>query len=154
MAMSEDRIDGPEDRTTPDAAGDPAVSNDAPGSDQGASRRRMLMLGAAGASMVVTIRPALAQTATSVLTCQIPVPQPRQSGGWIAQDGSVVAPNSRGAVRPPFQPLKGEDVRRALRSGQNFPGATSEQTQAYTRYMQRLQNGQSGFTCFVSIKGR
>jgi nicotinamide mononucleotide adenylyltransferase len=114
----------------------------------------MLMLGAAGASMVVTIRPALAQTAGSVLTCEIPIPDPRQSGKWIGADGSVVAPFTQGAVRPPWRPLKGQDVKVALRNHTVFPGTTYEQTQAYTKYMQRLQNGNSGFTCFVSLKTR
>ncbi|WP_083672054.1 hypothetical protein [Sphingomonas montana] len=112
------------------------------------------MLGAAGASMVVTIRPALAQTATSVLTCEIPVPQPRQSGGWLLRDGTVVPPYTRGAVRPPYQPLKGQEIRDALMNGRLYPGTTREQTQAYTNYMLRLQNGQSGFTCFVSIRAK
>ncbi len=40
------------------------------------SRRTVLVLGAAAASTVVTVRPALAQTAGSVLNCEIPVPGP------------------------------------------------------------------------------
>lgn len=136
--MSDERIDGLE-------AGAP---------DGAPSRRRMLMLGAAGASMVVTIRPALAQTATSVLTCEIPVPDPKQRGKWIARDGTLVAPYTRNAVAPPGRPLKGEDVRKAVRQNVPLPGTTRDQTNAYIQYMQRLQNGNSGFTCFVSLKTR
>lgn len=127
---------------------------DEPEATAGVPTRRMLMMGAAGASMVVTIRPALAQTAGSVLTCEIPVPEPRQRGQWIAEDGTVVPPYTKDAVRPPSRPLKGEDVRKALRDRRLLPGTSYEQTQAYTRYMQRLQNGNSGFTCFVSLKIR
>ncbi|MBB5730087.1 hypothetical protein [Sphingomonas prati] len=152
--MSEDRTDGAADRAAQDAAGSDAPTDAVQGAGAGASTRRMLMLGAAGASMVVTIRPALAQTATSVLTCQIPVPQPRQSGGWLMADGTVVPPYTRNAVRPPSQPLKGQEIREALLQGRLYPGTTREQTQAYTAYMLRLQNGQSGFTCFVSIRAK
>ena len=151
--MSEDRIDGADEHAPQDAAGSDVQPGDQ-GAGAGASTRRMLMLGAAGASMVVTIRPALAQTATSVLTCQIPVPQPRQSGGWLMADGTVVPPYTRNAVRPPSQPLKGQEIRQALQQGRLYPGTTREQTQAYTAYMLRLQNGQSGFTCFVSIRAK
>jgi len=136
--MTDERIDGPDAQ---EAEGAP-------------SRRRMLMLGAAGASMVVTIRPALAQTATSVLTCAIPVPDPKQRGKWVARDGTLVAPYTRGAFAPPNQPLKGEDVRKAVRQNVPLPGTTRAQTDAYVQYMQRLQNGTSGFTCFVSLKTR
>src|SRR3546814_20968320 len=38
------------------------------------SRRKMLALGAAGVSAALTIRPAFAPTAVSVMTCEIPVP--------------------------------------------------------------------------------
>src|SRR5690606_8267731 len=41
-----------------------------------ASRRAVLALGAVAASTVVTVRPALAQAAGSILACQIPVPGP------------------------------------------------------------------------------
>ena len=145
--MRDDRIDGPGPDANANADADAAAGPD------GASRRR-LMLGAAAASMVVTIRPALAQTATSVLTCQIPIPNPRQRGKWVAQDGTLVAPFTPRAVRPPDRPVKGEDVRKALQNNTPLPGTTREQTSAYVRYMQRLQNGNSGFTCFVSLKTR
>jgi hypothetical protein len=52
--------------------------DDIENSDSSASRRRFLMLGAVSASAVVTIRPALAQTAGSVLNCQIPAPVHRR----------------------------------------------------------------------------
>lgn len=71
------------------------------------SRRIVLALGAAAASTVVTIRPALAQTAGSVLNCEIPVPAPQAAGSYIAQDGSLVAPGTAGAVPPLSRPLTG-----------------------------------------------
>ena len=50
------------------------------------------VLGAAAASTVVTVRPALAQTAGSVLNCEIPVPGPHAGGNYIAPDGSWSRP--------------------------------------------------------------
>ena len=49
-----------------------------------------LMLGATGAAAVVSIRPALAQTAASVAHCEIPVPDPGRAGSYIAADGTLV----------------------------------------------------------------
>ena len=117
-----------------------------------ATRRRMLMLGAASASMVVTIRPALAQTTGSVLTCEIPIPDPKKAGSWIAADGSLVPANTAGAFRPPVRALKGEEVRTVMARGGTFQGASYEQSQAYTNYIRRLQNGMSGFTCYASLQ--
>lgn len=115
------------------------------------SRRRLLQLGAIGAVTVVSVRPALAQTAGSVLNCQIPVPGPHGAGQNIAADGSLVPPGTQGSFRGSFRPFTGEEVKRALR-GQNLPGTTYDQSQAYIRYIQRLQTGQSGFTCFASLQ--
>ena len=53
------------------------TQNDPP---KGTTSRRALMLGAVGASAIVSIRPALAQTAASVVTCAIPVPDPGRAG--------------------------------------------------------------------------
>lgn len=116
-----------------------------------AMRRRALMLGAASATAVVSIRPALAQTSASVMTCEIPVPDPGRAGKFIAADGSLVPPNTPGAFPPPGAPFKGEDVRRALAGG-NLPGASYAQSRAYTNYIRRLQSGTSGFTCFASLQ--
>ena len=44
-----------------------------------------------------------------------------------------------------------EDVKTALAGGQ-LPGTTSEQNQAYVKYIRRLQSGTSGFTCFASLQ--
>ena len=63
----------------------------------GPTSRRALMLGAAAASAVVTVRPALAQTAGSVLNCQIPVPGPHGTGMNIDADGQLVAPDTPGS---------------------------------------------------------
>ncbi len=116
------------------------------------NRRQALMLGAAAASTVVTVRPALAQTAGSILTCEIPVPDPGNAGNYIAPDGTVVAPGTPGAVPPPGRNLAGEEVKQALRNGGSLPGYGYEQSQAYTNYIRRLQAGQSGFTCYASIQ--
>lgn len=113
--------------------------------------RRALMLGAASASAIVSIRPALAQTAGSVLNCEIPVPDPGRAGNHIAADGSVVPAGTQGAFPPAGRPFKGEEVKQAL-NGANLPGTTYEQSRAYTNYIRRLQRGTSGFTCFASLQ--
>ena len=69
------------------------------------TRRRALMMGAVTASAVVSIKPALAQTAGSVLNCEIPVPGNHASGGYIAADGKVVPSDTPGAY-PPTLPVK------------------------------------------------
>jgi hypothetical protein len=113
--------------------------------------RRALMIGAAGASAVVSIRPALAQTTASVLTCEIPVPDRARAISYIAADGSVVAPNTPGAFPPATRPFKGEEVRQAM-SGGTLPGVDYERSRAYTAYIRRLQQGTSGFTCYASLQ--
>ncbi|MGE5722058.1 MAG: hypothetical protein ACM3YM_06310 [Sphingomonadales bacterium] len=119
--------------------------------DAGASRRYVLALGAAAASTVVTIRPALAQTAGSIVNCEIPVPAPQAAGSYIAPDGSVVAPGTPGAFPPASRPLKGEEVKVML-SGGTPPGIDAESSQAYANYIRRLQAGMSGFTCYASLQ--
>lgn len=113
--------------------------------------RRALMLGAAGASAIVSIRPALAQTSASVMNCEIPVPDPGRAGNYIAADGSLVPSGTPGAFPPPGVSYKAEDVKRALNGG-TLPGADSERSRAYTNYIRRLQSGTSGFTCFASLQ--
>lgn len=119
--------------------------------DASPTRRRLLQLGAVSASAVITIRPALAQTAASVLNCEIPVPDPSRAGYWIAQDGSLVDPNTPGSFAPPARPLTGEEVKAALQ-GSPYPGVDYETSQAYTNYIRRLQHGTSGFTCYASLQ--
>lgn len=119
--------------------------------DGSPTRRRMLMLGAASASMVVTIRPALAQTAGSVLNCEIPVPDPASGGSWIAPDGKLVPADTPGAFAPAGRPLTGEEVKSAL-AGSRLPGVDRDTSQAYTNYIRRLQSGMSGFTCYASLQ--
>lgn len=114
------------------------------------SRRRMLALGAVGVSAALTIRPAFAQTAVSVMNCQIPVPGPTGAGKYIDAAGKLVPPGTKGAFPGAARPFTGEEVKRAFR-GQTLPGATYNQSQAYLQYIRRLQAGQSGFTCFASI---
>ncbi|MGQ0590188.1 MAG: hypothetical protein ACT4N8_11775 [Sphingosinicella sp.] len=115
------------------------------------SRRTVLFMGAAAASTVVTIRPALAQTAGSVLNCEIPVPGPHAAGNHIAADGSLVAPGTPGAVPPLARPLRGEEARVLLR-GSTPPGVNPQSAQAYANYIRRLQSGMSGFTCYASLQ--
>ncbi|MFM9976785.1 MAG: hypothetical protein ACKVOP_01900 [Sphingomonadaceae bacterium] len=114
-------------------------------------RRSVLRLGALGVSAVLTVRPALAQAATSVITCQIKVPDPARAGSWIAPDGRTVAPQTAGAFPAPAGPLRGQDVKRAL-AGRTLPGADPQASQAYMNYVRRLQHGQSGFTCYASLQ--
>ncbi len=114
-------------------------------------RRRALMLGAFAASTIVSVRPALAQTAGSILNCEIPVPDRTQTGRYIATDGQLVAPDTPGAFPPPGRNFTGEEVKQAL-NGRTLPGATYEQNQAYLNYIRRLQAGQSGFTCYASLQ--
>ncbi len=117
------------------------------------SRRVVLALGAAAASTVVTIRPALAQTAGSVLNCEIPVPAPQAgAGNFIAADGSLVPAGTAGAYPPLSRPLKGEEVRAMMNGGRPPAGIDSEAAQAYANYIRRLQAGMSGFTCYASLQ--
>lgn len=109
------------------------------------------MIGAVGASAVVSIRPALAQMAGSVLHCEIPVPDTARAGSFIAADGSTVTAGTPGAFAPPGR-LKGEDVKRALAGSGQLPGTTAESNRAYLNYIRRLQHGQGGFTCFASLQ--
>ena len=112
--------------------------------------RRTLLIGAVATSAVVSIRPALAQTAGSVLNCQIPVPE-RGKGMYIDPTGKLVTPDTPGAFPPSPRDFTGEEVRKALQGG-NLPGTTREQSQAYLNYIRKLQNGQSGFTCYASLQ--
>jgi hypothetical protein len=113
--------------------------------------RRVLMLGGVAASAVVSIRPALAQTAGSVMNCEIPVPDAGHRGMAVAADGSLVAPDTQGAFPASGRPFKGEEVKRALAGGQ-LPGTSWESNRAYLNYIRRLQRGQGGFTCFASLQ--
>ena len=115
------------------------------------SRRRMLQLGAAAATTIVTIRPALAGTMASVSHCTIPVPDSGRAGSYIAPDGSVVPSGTAGAYPGPGVPLQAQDVKAAL-NGRSFPGSDPQQSQAWTNYIRRLQHGQSGFTCYASLQ--
>jgi len=119
--------------------------------DAATSRRRMLQLGVLGASAVVTIRPALAQTAASVMNCQIPIPDQTHAGQYIAQNGSTVPAGTAGAVPPPPRPVTGEEAKLILQGG-TPAGFDPNSTQAYQSYIRRLQQGVSGFTCYASIQ--
>ena len=126
--------------------------NDKEGMLANPTRRTVLALGAAAASTVVTIRPALAQTAGSVLNCEIPVPEPRSGGQYIAADGSLVAPGTPGSFAPAARPITGEEAKALLQRGMTPPGMDSQSAQAYANYIRRLQSGMSGFTCYASLQ--
>jgi len=116
------------------------------------SRRTVLALGAVAASTVVTVRPAFAQTAGSVLNCEIPVPSPDKVGNYIASDGTLVPPGTPGAFAPAPRPLTGEEVRVLMNHGPTPAGIDPDAAQAYLNYIRRLQAGTSGFTCFASLQ--
>jgi hypothetical protein len=115
-------------------------------------RRAVLALGTAAATTVITIRPALAQTAGSVLNCEIPVPAPQAAGSWVAADGSLVAPETAGAYPPLPRPITGEEAKRLLQGGMSPAGMDPQAAQAYANYIRRLQAGMSGFTCYASLQ--
>lgn len=116
------------------------------------ARRQLLMGGAVAACALVSIRPALAQSAASVLHCQVPVPDSARSAKMIAPDGSVVAPGTQGAFPGAGRPFTGEEVKAALRNGRSLPGTSYDQNRAYLNYIRRLQSGTSGFTCYASLQ--
>ncbi|HEY0316626.1 MAG TPA: hypothetical protein VGC28_10235 [Sphingomonas sp.] len=116
-----------------------------------AGRRGVLMLGAVAATSVVTIRPALASTAASVLNCKIPIPDPPDNGKYIAQDGRLVAPNTQGAFAPAPRPVTGDEAKKMI-NGMSPPGFDPNARQAYVNYIRRLQHGTSGFTCYASLQ--
>ena len=111
------------------------------------TRRRALMLGAVGAATIVSVRPALAQAAGSVLNCEIPMP----NGTNLDAYGRAVPADTPGSFPTLGQKYTGEQVKSALR-GRSLPGTTYDQSQAYVNYIRRLQNGQSGFTCYASLQ--
>lgn len=113
--------------------------------------RRTLLLGAVATSAVVSIRPALAQTAGSVLNCTIPVPDGGRAGNYIAPNGQVVPAGTPGAFPGTGRSFTGEQVKQALR-GRPLPGTSYDQNQAYLNYIRRLQQGTSGFTCYASLQ--
>ena len=120
------------------------------GGETAQSRRQMLRLGAGVTATALTVRPALAQAATSVLNCQIPVPESLYAGKGVAPDGSIVPAGAPGA-QPGGRVFTGEQIKDALR-GRSLPGTSREESQAYLNYIRRLQYGRSGFTCYASLQ--
>jgi hypothetical protein len=116
-----------------------------------ATRRRALMLGAVTASAIVSVRPALAQSAASVMNCEIPVPGPHGTGMNIDSYGKLVPRDTPGSFAATGQKFTGEQVKAAMR-GSSLPGTSYNQSQAYVNYIRRLQSGQSGFTCYASLQ--
>ena len=131
-------------------ASDPALGDDASNLAV-PTRRQLLMGGAIAASAIISIRPALANTAASVLNCTIPVPDPARTGNYIAPSGQVVPAGTEGAFPAAGRSYTGEQVKQALR-GRRLPGTSYDQNQAYLNYIRRLQSGTSGFTCYASLQ--
>ncbi len=117
----------------------------------GPTTRRALMMGAVAASAVVSVRPALAQAAGSILNCEIPVPGPHGAGQNIDAYGKLVPRDTPGSFVATGQKYTGEQVKAAL-GGRSLPGTSYDQSQAYVNYIRRLQSGQSGFTCYASLQ--
>lgn len=115
------------------------------------TRRRALMVGAVGASAIVSIRPALAQAAVSISNCEIRVPDGRRGGSAIMPDGKVVPAGTPGSFPGSSVAFKGQDVKNALNGG-TLPGVEYQRSRAYTNYIRNLQRGTSGFTCFASLQ--
>ncbi len=135
--MSEGNRQDPQDQ--PEQASDAGM----------ASRRQLLRFGAVAGAVVLTVRPGIAQAATSVLACEIPVPDSAHAGQSVAPDGTLVPKGTAGSFAG-GRTFKGEDVRNGLR-GANLPGAGYDESQAYLNYVRKLQSGRSGFTCYASL---
>jgi len=118
------------------------------------NRRKMLMMGAIATSAVVSVRPAIAQSAGSVLSCEIPVAGPHAYGKNIAPDGTLVDKDTEGSFEHYGRRYNARDVRQALRGRRRLPGTNYQQSRAYVNYIRRLRVGQSGFTCFASLQYR
>lgn len=114
------------------------------------SRRQMLRLGAVATGAVLTVRPAIAQAAGSVLNCQIPVPDVPKASEAIAADGTLVPSGTAGSFAG-NRTFSGEQVKTALKGG-NLPGTSYDESRAYLNYIRRLQQGRSGFTCYASLQ--
>lgn len=115
------------------------------------NRRRMLMMGAAATSSIVSVKPAMAQAQVSILNCDIPVPGPHGAGQYLDSEGNLVPADTPGAIAPPNRNYSGEQVKRAMNGGWLEGAPDAEANRAYLKYINKLQPGQSGFTCFVSI---
>jgi len=140
---------GMDDSSEGTGQGGPA-RDDATLPPQDVGRRRVLMLGAAAATTVMSVRPALAQTSASVLNCTIPVPDGPNAGKMVGPDGALVPAGTPGAF-PGGRSFKVGDVKNALR-GRSLPGTAYSESQAYLNYIRRLQYGRAGFTCYASLQ--
>ena len=119
------------------------------------TRRTVLALGAVAASTVITVRPAFAQAAGSVLNCSIPIPATEAATGgnkYIAADGSMVPMGTPGAFQGMPRMMTGEEAKALLRDGRTPAGVDPQAAQAYANYIRRLQPGISGFTCYASLQ--
>ena len=115
------------------------------------NRRRMLMMGAVAASSVVTIRPAMAQSAASVTNCTIDIIGRHTGGRSILMDGTLVPPGTPGAFPVPNRRYTRDEIFFAIH-GHDLPGSNYGESRAYINYLKSLRSGQPGFSCFASIR--
>ena len=119
---------------------DQAPSTDSPNI---VTRRRALVMGAVTASAVVSVKPALAQSAGSALNCSITVPTRTET-------------RSRSVIDPVTKEVVSEEYSVSLPGG-TYSGERIRRGQVpsdHLNYIRGLRRGQSGFTCFASIVGR
>lgn len=127
---------------------------EAPGAETAQSRRAILRLGAVAAPAMLMVKPAMAQTAASVLACEIPLTVP------VNKDGKPVDPTTirerdiqRGKVFMPPSSGKyfGQEIRDYYNNG-SVPNPNPDAFKAHLKYIKNLQMGDQGYTCFVSIQ--
>lgn len=137
----------------PDGDASPAVLPDNVEPAPNHMRRNLLRFAAFGGATIVTVRPGFAQATKSVMKCTIPVPDTANAGKWIRNsDGAVVNANTSGAIAGPSSPLKGEDVKNAIKYGTSYPGYSAAQTTTWNKYINKLTVGKQGYTCFASVQ--
>lgn len=132
-----------------------------------ASRRQLLKLGALAAPAVITLTsaPALAQTASSTLMCEVPFPEEGQarlcrdggnkySGGTVDGQGYVCGqdqefkPSTHGGASLSYagQTFNGNQIVNQLK-----PNRFTNPQKAYYNYVLKLQQGEYGYSCFTSL---
>lgn len=142
-----------EDGDLPETAKPQDVQPD--GKEAPGTRRAMLRIGALGAATIFTVRPGFAQTTVqSALTCTIPLPLTADAGKKVDKDGNTYknVPKGTTAWSFPTQPLKGEDVKNAVKYNTTIPGTEANQTLGYRKYIEKnITSGKPGYTCYASL---
>ena len=134
-----------------------SVNRDQDDLESGVSTRRaMLRLGAIAVPAIVTMKPAYA-TNTSVMKCQIPVPNSANSGKWIKSDGTLVASGTSNSYPGPSRAYTGQEILTNTKPSITMTNGQSLSTNAWNahvEYIKKLTRGTQGFTCFASVAGR